>query len=54
MMLQRYLGVAESEGKAVFLGDGCTVDRYPMVVRPPNASGSSGAPQLLDEVGHAF
>lgn len=47
----RYLGLAESEGKAVFVGDGLTIDSYPMVVRPPNQTGSSGAPQLLDEAG---
>lgn len=50
----RYLGIAESDSKAVFVGDGCTIESYPMVVRPPNQTGSSGAPQLLDEAGKGF
>ena len=50
----RYLGRAESSGKAVFIGDGCTLENYPMVVRPANQNGSSGAPQLLDEAGKGF
>eukprot|EP00438_Fugacium_kawagutii_P003253 Skav226651 [mRNA] locus=scaffold1:152157:164318:- [translate_table: standard] len=50
----RYLGVAESDSKAVFVGDGSTIESYPMVVRPPNQTGSSGAPQLLDEAGRGL
>mmetsp|Transcript_2208 Transcript_2208/g.5213 ORF Transcript_2208/g.5213 Transcript_2208/m.5213 type:complete len:233 (+) Transcript_2208:84-782(+) len=49
----RYLGVAESNAKATYVSDGLTLERFPMVVRPPNpATGSSGAPQLLDEAGN--
>lgn len=49
----RYLGVAESNTKAAFVADGLTLERFPMVVRPPNAAtNSSGAPQLLDEAGN--
>jgi len=48
----RYLGLAESCGKAAFLGRAFTRERFPMVVRPPDPSSmSSGAPQLLDKAG---
>jgi gamma-glutamylaminecyclotransferase len=47
----RYLGVAETFGKASFIGNAKTVEHFPMVVRSPNPPVSSGAPLLMDVPG---
>jgi len=47
----RYLGVAETEGKAVFLGEATTTSRFPMTLRPPHLVPATNAPLLLDSEG---
>jgi len=51
----RYLRMAEHNGKARYLSTASTMNPYPMVVRPADpAINSSGAPQLLDDPGQGF
>lgn len=47
----RYLGVAEAEGKAAFLGEATTTASFPMTLRPPHLAPATNAPLLLDSEG---
>lgn len=45
---ERYLGIAESHGKASFVGSATTVDAYHLVVRPRHVLPPSCPPILMD------
>jgi len=51
---KRYLGVAESHGKAKYVGFARTKECFPLVVRPAHVVSTTRAPVMMDRTGTGF